>query len=173
MTLSSNDRKEIRENLNDSQKYIMEKLSGDRKAHSLHFLNIEGKIEDLKDGDIEIKDLLKKLYLQSIENGSSLEILTGKHNVLSDSVASLKDYHDNDLKPIKENLMFRVGKNKYVFWAITAVFLFSFWKEAIHLVNGRLVKEGIDTPIHIEYVNQKPRTRGGFIEYPKDTLNDE
>lgn len=160
MAISPNDRKEIRDTLNDQEKYILEKLSGDRKSHALHFIQLEGQLEEIKETNKEINSTLERIAIH----------LSGKMDNANDKIEKLKDYHDTDLKDIKENNMVRIGNNKFMFWTFAAIFLFAFWSEVGAVVNNIFQKQGFEKINHNEFVLQKPRLRGGFVVHPKDTV---
>lgn len=125
MTLSNLERKEIREQLNDRERLIMNELSNDRRMHRLKFDRMDEKIDRVL------------IALEVNEANREADTLQVK----------------NDLKPIKINWFIVIDKNKALKVIYWSVFIFTFWQQLSLVIDNFAEKQGIE--INSTQNNQK------------------
>ena len=99
MTLSNKERQDIKEQLSNSEKYLLEVMSGDRKAHAIHFSNLDSQMKDIKDVQAQI--------LNELRNNKELD-------------------HYKDLMKPYEILMY---KKRVPFYLICVIFVTTVWEQ--------------------------------------------
>ena len=107
MTLSTSDKQEIKDQLSNQEKYILEVISGDRKTHAIHFRNIDNELQSIQNKQETI--LLKIEQLN-------------KNCLTCDNSKNIKDYQKK-MKPYELLMDYK----RVPFYTATILFLTMIW----------------------------------------------
>ena len=114
MTLSLDDREQIKDQLSAQEKYLVEKLSGDRKTHAIHFRSIDHELTVIKNH--------QEIMLLKIEQLAEL--------VKTDKCSTCQN--GKDLKTYKEKMYpyeFLMNYKRIPFYTASVLFLMLIWNK--------------------------------------------
>ena len=159
MTLDHDERKEIRQVIKESDDmqnaYLLEKINGYARTHKKNYELIKEHISEIKEDEKELKELIQKLYVQTVENGSQITILNSKNEIsinkaieiqaecrekIYESKQEIKQLN-NTIDLLKEDLapwhyISKKGQKISRFWIFVVVFVVSSFTGIVYLLNN-------------------------------------
>jgi small nuclear ribonucleoprotein (snRNP)-like protein len=145
MTLSNDQKQQFEKDLNNSERFILEKLSGDRKASYRKFEKVNS----------DVAEVLKETRLIS----ATLETYVLSENVKADNV-------EKKIEKIEKNKLVKLGYMDKLLVIMAFIILVAFWQQVNAVITHFASKQGIEV---YENNAQYIKLRGETIEI--DSIN--
>lgn len=127
--------------MSESERIAIAKLE-QQNAFILNYIDEQKCINESMIRKLEgINGSLIKLGAEREADAVFLEHSIKKH--VTNEIKKLSDYHNEDLKPIKDNILIRLGNNYKLLILIAVIFVFSFWNQIDNVVHNYTEKQGL------------------------------